>query len=259
MLTFELKQLAFKTFVDKHSRVQTYRERRDLPLNLVGLEIKRGPNKTDPFEFAGYGSIWNRRDSYGDRMLPGAFVDALAERRPMMFFAHSPSRVPGKWTEYAENDNGLRLAGQLTPGHSEASDLEASLKHDSLSGLSIGGYTIEAKWIQEGDEIVGRDISKFDLFEVSIVAMPAENEARIDGASIKSVLDQCESLSDFEDLLREVAGFSKSTATAFVARMRRVSRSESAESDASKISGEGSDELLEVMRSNPIPLSLSGV
>lgn len=256
MLTPELKQLAFKTFVDKHSRVVPYKDRRDLPMALVDLKIQQA-NKTDPFEFEGYGSVWDRVDSYGDTVLKGAFSESLKERRPMMFFGHNPGRVPGKWLKAAEDDVGLKLRGQLTPAHSEAADLEASLRHEALSGLSIGGYTTEAEWIEEDGKIVGRRIKAFELYEVSIVSMPAETEARVDGASIKSVLDQCESISDFEDLLREVAGFSKSTATAFVARMRRISRSESGEMAASKTL-EGCDTLLEVLRSNPIPTSLTG-
>lgn len=254
MLTSELKQLAFKTFIDKHSRVVPYKDRRDLPMELVDLKWHQAA-KDDPFEFEGYGSVWGRTDTYGDTVLPGAFTESLKARKPMMFFGHNPGRVPGKWISSKEDDKGLKLRGQLTPGHSEGADLEASLRHQSLSGLSIGGYTTEAKWIEEEGDIIGRDISKFDLFEVSVVSMPAENEARIDGASIKSVLDQCESISDFEDLLREVAGFSKSTATAFVARMRRISRSESGGEAASKTVA---DDLLSVLRSNPIPTSLTG-
>lgn len=254
MLTAELKQLAFRTFTDKHSRLHTYKDRRDLPMALVDLKIAQA-NKTDPFEFEGYGSVWDRVDSYGDTVLKGAFQEALTIRMPMMFFGHSPGRVPGKWLKAKEDDTGLWLKGQLTPGHSEASDLEASLRHQSLSGLSIGGYTTGAEWIEEDGDIVGRKIKAFDLFEVSVVSMPAENEARVDGASIKSVLDECETLKDFEDLLREVAGFSKSTATAFVARMRRLSRSESGSEEAATKS---SSELLELIRSNPIPTSLTG-
>lgn len=256
MLSPELKQLAFKTFVDKHSRAHAYKDRRDLPMPLVDLKITQA-SKNDPFEFEGYGSVWDRVDSYGDTVLKGAFTEALKARKPMMFFGHSPGRVPGKWLTAKEDDTGLHLRGQLTPGHSEAADLEASLRHQSLSGLSIGGYTTGAEWIEEDGEIVGRKIKVFELYEVSVVSMPAENEARIDGASIKSVLDQCESISDFEDLLREVAGFSKSTATAFVARMRRISRSESGGEAASKTAPQV-DDLLSVLRSNPIPTSLTG-
>lgn len=255
MLTPELMQKAFRCFVDKHSRVQPYRDRRDLPMALVDLKIRQA-NKTDPVEFEGYGSVWDNVDSYGDTMLKGCFVEALKARTPMMFFGHNPGRVPGKWISAEEDKHGLLLKGQLTPGHSEAQDLEASLRHGSLSGLSVGGYTTSAEWIEQDGEIIGRKVKAFDLYEVSIVSMPAETEARIDGQSIKSVLDECESVSDFEALLREVAGFSKSTATAFVSRMARIARGEPERTAPSNVTTKVND-LLETIRGNPIPKGLA--
>lgn len=240
-----------------HARSIAYRDHRDLPLKLVDLKIAQA-NKTDPFEFEGYGSVWDRVDSYGDTMLKGAFTESLKERVPMMFFGHSPGRVPGKWIKCKEDDKGLFLRGQLTPGHSEATDLEASLRHQSLSGLSVGGYTAAAKWKEEDGKFIGRDISVFDLYEVSIVSMPAETEARIDGQSIKSMLDECTTLTDMEDLLREVAGVSKSTATAYVARMRRIARGEPAEVQPAKTDDKQMTELITVMQGFEIPTSLRG-
>lgn len=215
-------------YIVKHAvHARTIRERRhsDLPMQLVDLKVAQA-SKTDPFEFEGYGSVWDRVDTYGDTVIKGAFTESLKARMPMMFFGHNPGRVPGKWITAKEDDKGLFLKGQLTPNHSEAADLEASLRHQSLTGLSIGGYTVKAEWIEEESKIVGRKILSFDLYEVSPVSMPAENEARIDGQSIKSMLDECTTLAEMEDLLREVAGCSKSTATAFIARMRRIARGE---------------------------------
>lgn len=240
-----------------HARSIAYRDHRDLPMTLVDLKISQA-NKTDPFEFEGYGSVWDRVDSYSDTMLKGCYTESLKERMPMMFFGHSPGRVPGKWVKAKEDDKGLFLRGQLTPGHSEATDLEASLRHQSLSGLSVGGYTKEAEWIEEDGKIVGRRIKAFDLYEVSIVSMPAETEARINGQSIKSMLDECTTLTDMEDLLREVAGISKSTATAYVARLRRIARGEPAEIQPAKTDDKQVSDLIAVMQGFDLPTSLRG-
>lgn len=235
-----------------HARSIAQRDHRDLPLQLVELKIQQA-NKTDPFEFEGYGSVWDRVDSYGDTMLKGAFTEALKARRPMMFFGHSPGRVPGKWIKVKEDDKGLFLRGQLTPGHSEAADLEASLRHESINGLSVGGYTVLADWIEEEGKFIGRKIKQFDLYEVSIVSMPAETEARIDGQSVKAMLDECETLGEMEDLLREVAGISKSTATAFVARMRRLARGEPGNEGASTKASAEMTSLLDAVKGVSIP------
>jgi HK97 family phage prohead protease len=213
------------------------RVRRDLPMKLCDIhfdEEKAKKDPTAPFTFEGYGSVWGRTDSYGDTVHKGAFAESLKERTPIMLYSHNPTRVPGKWLSASEDDKGLRLVGELTPGHSEASDLAASLRHQSLTGLSIGGYTKESTPKHEKNPYGGRDITKFDLYEVSPVAMPAENEARIDTQSVKMMLDECGSPADFEELLRE-AGFSKTASTAFISRLSRILRGEPGEaSETSK-------------------------
>lgn len=230
----------------KELRYLACRDRRDIPLSLVDLKFDQKA-KDDPVEFEGYASVWGRVDSYGDTMLKGAFLDSLKERRPMMLFGHSPGRVPGKWLKYTEDDKGLLVRGQLTPGHSEASDIAASLKHEALNGLSIGGYTTDFEPQKNG----GRVISKFDLYEISIVSMPAENEARVETASVKEMLDTCTKLSDFESFLREAGGLAKSAATAMVARFARIARGEPA--DIQTAEQRQAHELLELFKSTPLP------
>lgn len=236
--TFETKSIDLKEM-----RYLACKDRRVLPLELADLKFDQ-KDDTAPLEFEGYASVWGRVDSWGDTMLKGAFVEALKERRPMMLFGHSPGRVPGKWIKYEEDEKGLKMRGQLTPGHSEAKDIGASLKHGALNGLSVGGYTTDWESTSQG----GRIIKAFDLYEVSIVSMPAEQEARIDTASVKQMLDTCDKLSDFEEFLREV-GLSKSAATAMVARLSRIARGEPVEVSATK----QASELLELMRTTQLP------
>ncbi len=222
-------------------------ERPDVHAEVLQLG---GLGANDPVEFEGYGSVWGRVDSYGDTVIKGAFGDSLKARRPMMLFGHNPGRVPGKWISAAENDQGLQLKGQLTPGHSEASDIGASLKHGALNGLSIGGYTTD--W--EPQKSGGRVIKVFDLYEVSIVSMPAEQEARIDSTSVKAMIDTATKLSDFEDFLRE-AGISKDAATSVVSRFVKVVRGDPAVSpDDVKAAGA----MLEAIRDLKIPTSILG-
>ncbi len=228
-------------------RLLACKDRRDLPLDLVDVKLLKGAGEA--ITFTGYGSVWGRVDSYGDTVLKGAFKDALAERRPMMLYGHSPGRVPGKWIKYEEDDKGLLMTGELTPGHSEATDIAASLKHGSLNGLSIGGYTQEWEAQKDG----GRVIKTFDLYEVSVVSMPAEQEARIDTASVKEALQTYSKLSQFEDFLRDVGGLSKTAAQALVSRFRTIARSESA---ADGTEGKAAEEFLRAIQGLEIPDSL---
>lgn len=232
-------------------------ERHDLPLEAVALKFHDLDAKArgGAVQFEGYASVWGRVDSWGDTVLRGAFTETLKGRRPLMLFGHSPGRVPGKWLEWSEDDTGLLMKGELTPGHSEAADIAASLKHGSLNGLSIGGFTTDWETTKEGTRI----IKAFDLWEVSIVSMPAEDEARVDLASVKSAVDLCEKVSDIEDLLREAAGLSKSAATAVVSRLARIIRREAESVTEDREATPLADrELLATLRSLKFPNSLSG-
>lgn len=222
------------------------KERRDLPLELAEIKLAKDG---EAVEFEGYASVWGRVDSYGDTVIKGAFTEALKERRPMMLFGHSPGRVPGKWVSYDEDDKGLKVRGQLTPGHSEASDIAASLKHGSLNGLSIGGFSKD--W--EAQKNGGRVIKVFDLFEVSIVSMPAEQEARIDTATVKAACESFTKLSEFEDFLCDTAGLSKRAATAVVSRFSGIVRGDPAPTP-DKVKGAGV--MLDAIRSLELPTLL---
>jgi HK97 family phage prohead protease len=222
-------------------------EARDLPLDRCELKFVQ-TSASAPVQFKGYASKWGGVDSYGDTIVKGAFKRALSDRMPIMLSSHDRRSVVGKYLSAHEDDTGLAVHGELTPGHSKAGDLAASLKHGALSGLSIGGYTVDSDPIPNG----GRAIKEFDLYEVSPVAMPADESARIDLASVKSLIDQCEKPSDFERVLRE-AGLSKGDARDFVSRFTRTLRREAGSGDGDDDDGAG---LLTALREISIPKSL---
>lgn len=239
----------FPVLFDTKARRQT--EYKDLPISDVRIELKE-KGEGGVFRFKGYGSVWNRVDSYGDTIERGAFSEAIKSRLPIMLYSHKMDRVPGKWLSAVEDEHGLLLEGELTPGHSEAADLEASLRHQSITGLSIGGYTKAADWIEENGSIIGRRIKEFDLYEVSPVALPAEDAARVLGASVKAALAECETIRQVETYLREGLGFTRGEAEGLIARVREITQGEPAGSEGT----EGS--LLETVRGLRIPTSLLG-
>lgn len=224
------------------------RERRDLPLADCDLKFDDKANTNGSVEFEGYASRWDRTDSYGDTVKQGAFLDTLRNRRPIMLYGHNPGRVIGKFTNLKEDKAGLYVAGVTTPGHSDAKDVGASLKFGALNGLSIGGYTTKSEQKDDG----GRIIKAFDLYEISVVSMPAEQEARIDSTSVKAMLDEATTISDLEDMLRDAAGLSKSMATAFVAKLKRIIRGEPGRSNAET----AESSLLDALKGSTIPTSL---
>jgi len=191
-------------------------QRRDIKLKDCDLTIKQVGGA---FQFTGYASVFGRIDSYGDTVVKGAFAATLERSRmPMMLYQHKTECVIGKWVRMVEDDRGLLVVGELTPGYSLSEDVRALLEHGAISGLSVGGYTIES----EEQDGMGRIIKEFDLIEISVVSMPAEDEARIDLGSFKSRLADCSTIKEIEALLRDAAGLSRSQATAIVAKLRTI-------------------------------------
>ncbi|SPY94528.1 head maturation protease [Proteus mirabilis] len=109
-------------------------------LNFDEAEIKFTGDGTQGV-FEGYASVFSHQDLDGDIILPGAFKHVLDKQKQKvaMFYNHRVWELPvGKWEYMEEDQKGLRVRGQLTPGHSAAQDLKAAMKHGTVDGLSIG-------------------------------------------------------------------------------------------------------------------------
>lgn len=190
-------------------------------LKLQDVSLKM---QGDSGVFAGYASVWGGVDTYGDTILKGAFAETLRTTKPKMFYNHEWRMPIGKYTLLKEDDHGLYVEGELTPGLALASDVRAAMLHETLDGLSIGGF------VKRGDyeeTETGRIIRKWtSLMEISPVVFPADFNARIDMDSVKSEdfeqdLAQCYTERDFERLLRD-AGLSRKGALAVASRAKQV-------------------------------------
>ena len=177
----------------------------------------------DTGKFSGYASVFGGVDSYGDTIIKGAFESTLRNGKPKMFFNHEWTMPIGKWTKAKEDDKGLFVEGELTPGLALAADVRAAMKHGTLDGLSIGGFLKKGDY---EDTDGGRIIRKWSqLAEVSPVVFPADGSARIDLASVKSyaeAVEQIETIREFESFLRDAGGFGKSAAQALTARAKEL-------------------------------------
>jgi hypothetical protein len=194
-----------------------------ISLNDVSLKMDGETGK-----FAGYASVFGGVDCYGDTIIKGAFASTLRNNgKPKMFFNHEWNIPIGKWTVAKEDDHGLYVEGELTPGLALASDVRAAMQHGTLDGLSIGGM------LKKGDfeeTETGRIIRKWStLMEVSPVVFPADGAARIDLSSVKgqafaemlaAEIDHIETIREFESFLRDAGGLSKGAAQALTARAK---------------------------------------
>ena len=170
--------------------------------------------------FSGYASVFGGVDAYGDTVMPGAYKSTIEMRkRPVQMRWNHFGEVIGKWTDIRETEKGLWVEGELTPGHSKAEDVYASLKHGAISGMSIGYRPIKAFPNETG----GVDLHEIDLVEISVVESPADLAAQI--GDIKSAIDELKTVRDIERFVRE-SGIVKEDATMLVSRMKSIVRGE---------------------------------
>lgn len=130
--------------------------------------------------FEGYGSIFGNLDSYGEKVMPGAFAESLARHRregtkPLMLWQHNPDSPIGVWNELSEDGKGLRGKGVLLKGVRLADEAHIMLRAGALQGLSIGYREVEVE--PDGNN---RLLKKLDLLEISVVSFPANRKARVE-------------------------------------------------------------------------------
>lgn len=156
-----------------------------------GLEVKA---LDDAGTFEGYASTFGNVDNGGDKVMPGAFVEGLAEARRKgrtvkMLWQHDPDQPIGVWDDMAEDAKGLRVKGRLVLEVPKAREAHALAQAGALGGLSIGYRTKEAA--PEGNV---RLLKKLDLFEVSMVTMPMNERAKFTAIKTDGLEDITEKL-----------------------------------------------------------------
>jgi HK97 family phage prohead protease len=169
--------------------------------------------------FSGYASVFNSVDAYNDTIEKGAYSDTInpeTRNRPIRMRWNHYGDIIGKWLTIKEDETGLFVEGELTPNHSKASDVYASMKHGAIDGMSIGYRVVEAETLPSGIQL----LKKIDLVEISVVEEPADLGAKI--GEVKSLIEECNSLKEYEELLRDAGKFSRSDAKTLVSRIKAM-------------------------------------
>lgn len=182
--------------------------------------------------FSGYGAVFGNEDSWGDIIAPGAFAKSLAAyrakgRMPAMLWGHKADAPVGVWTELREDMKGLYVEGRLLIDDvAKAREIHALLKAGGISGMSIGYMASVWEWDEKNDI---RTLKEIDLWEVSLVTFPANDEARVN--DVKSV-ENLSTARELERFLREEGGLSGSCAKAVLRKAREAAQREAGEHKA---------------------------
>ncbi|WP_020471476.1 HK97 family phage prohead protease [Zavarzinella formosa] len=145
----------------------------------------------------GWASTFGNKDAGDDIILSGAFTASLAVRKPKMLWQHDTGELIGMWDAATETEKGLYVKGRFadTPRGNEAYTLA---KMGALDSMSIGYSTLDYDY----DPKTGtRTLKKLDLWEVSLVTFPMNEQA-----TITTVKSAAEDIDAAYDLLEQATG-----------------------------------------------------
>lgn len=163
----------------------------------------------------GYGSVFDVADLGNDIVAQGAFTRSLQSgRKVKMLYEHDPRQPIGVWDDISEDGKGLRVKGRLLMSLPEGKRAYELIKEGAVDGLSIGYRTVKSM-----DRNGKRVIMQADLWEVSLVNFPMNEQSQIDAVKAMEAFEEFAAGNAtllkraLEDYLRD-AGFSNAEAKA---------------------------------------------
>lgn len=179
------------------------------------FEVKAAETSEGKQIVRGLASTWDI-DLGNDVIHKGAFARTISHwksakrQKPIPFVDQhrydSVTRIIGKMTEAVETADGLDVAFEMA-SHQHAQDVFNLIKDGMVTGLSIGYDPV--KWEMEKADgkqpwELTRHLTEVKLMEISAVIWPMNDQARIDTAAVKSLIDAAKTRELTSDELREL-------------------------------------------------------
>lgn len=136
----------------------------------------------------GYASTFDRiPDSYGDVVAKGAFADSLKHwesiGKPIpLLYGHStddPKYNIGKVTKAYEDDHGLYVEAEFDAENDTAQYVRKLAKEGRLYQFSFAYEVLDWGETELADGTKANELRKLNLFEVSLVQIPANQRAEV--------------------------------------------------------------------------------
>lgn len=215
---------------------------RRMPVTVDNLRFINKDENTGTVRISGYAVKWDSVNYYGEKFIKGAFTEVCAAvvggtKKVHCYYNHGwrqwyvDSRIGmrvGKITELKEDDIGLYLEIEFTPGLSIAQDVAAMVVHGTIDGFSIAFYPPNSLDMEDKGTHV--EIKRADLYEISVVDEPADNAARVLSDETIAAIETEE---DAEELLRSI-GLHGDYAKKILSRLNDVTQPKNTQKQESK-------------------------
>lgn len=160
-------------------------------LKEFSVQLKAGPDDgLEEGEFTAYASVFGNKDSYGDVVVKGAFLETLAEWKgtgfpiPLLFGHNMQDPDFNIGTASAEEDEfGLLTRGKLALGEPKADQVYRLLKGRRINQMSFAYDVLDGGWSKrtkaDGTEEEFYELRRLKLHEISVVPIGANQETSI--------------------------------------------------------------------------------
>lgn len=175
------------------------------------VELREDSEGSGDFTFSGmvttYGEPYKVSD-YRETIAPDAFKDYLENRDNNVMLLVSHGGLPlasrqGKTMEATSTKDGVEIKASLSKDDPEARSIASKVKRGDVTGMSVGMIIRDEDWNDDGSE---RTITRADLFEASITAMPANPATSAEVREKRGVVleERCEVRSDENDRIEKL-------------------------------------------------------
>ncbi|MEB8646010.1 HK97 family phage prohead protease [Bacillus cereus] len=146
----------------------------------------RDATEEQPSKITGYAAVFNSKTTIGgwfDEVIePGAFARSLSENSDIRaLFNHNWDNVLGRTKSgtlrLEEDEKGLKFEIEL-PNTSVGRDLAESMSRGDINQCSFGFWITEENWDYNVEPAL-RTIKEVELYEISVVSIPAYDDTEV--------------------------------------------------------------------------------
>lgn len=140
------------------------------------FDSSEGPVK----EISGYASVFGVKDSHGDVVIKGAFINSITEmedRSLKLLSSHDiydAREILGTIVELKEDDYGLWFKAVISQSVS-SQDIATKVREGHLDEVSIGYFPMEEEKVGDGTTL----LKEAKLVEISLVTRASNSEAKV--------------------------------------------------------------------------------
>ncbi|MEK5106525.1 HK97 family phage prohead protease [Cytobacillus sp. FSL K6-0129] len=152
--------------------------------DITNVEKRDGENQS--LRVSGYAAVFNSKTSIGEyfeeMISPGAFSRTLSENGDIRaLINHNFDKLIGRTKSgtliLSEDERGLKFEIDL-PNTTYATDLAVSMARGDINQCSFGFFATEESWDYSIEPAL-RTVNEAELFEISIVSIPAYENTEV--------------------------------------------------------------------------------